>query len=113
MEHTSVPPDHPLVDAIIVPELFHHCSIIVPDALGAWPMSPTRAGLAMSCLSQDRLEDRLEDLLSTGARYSESTIRKHKWVVQLYKSFSDVTKTLMFVPFAERNCGWLYSFSWS
>ena len=54
MEHTSVPPDHLLADAIIV-----------PDALAAWPMSRTRAaGLAMSCLSQDRLED----LLSTGAR---------------------------------------------
>jgi hypothetical protein len=43
-----VPPDHPLVD-----------TIIVPDALAAWPMSPTRAGLAMSCMSQDLLEDEL------------------------------------------------------
>jgi hypothetical protein len=52
--------------------------IIVPDALAAWPMSPTRAGLAMSCLShshshsqdrlEDGLEDGLEDLLSSGGR---------------------------------------------
>ena len=30
MEHTSVPPDHPLADAIIVPD-----AMIVPDALAA------------------------------------------------------------------------------
>ena len=30
----------------------------------------------------------------------------------LQRFHSDVTTTLMFVPFAERNCGWLYSFCW-
>lgn len=47
------------------------------------PRSTTKAATAISTLS----EERLNSLLATGARYSESTLRKHSWVSKLYEGF--------------------------
>lgn len=43
----------------------------------------TRADEALRQLNSDRLTS----LLSTGARYSESTLKKHVWVMKLYSGF--------------------------
>lgn len=44
---------------------------------------PTRLDASLHTLTPQLLES----LLSTGARYSESTIKKHSWVIRLYEGF--------------------------
>lgn len=46
-------------------------------------VSLTRADEALQYLSPERVTS----LLATGARYSESTLKKHTWVMKLYSGF--------------------------
>ena len=48
------------------------------------PQNSTRASLALAAISAGRLEE----LMSTGPRYAQSTLRKHTWVIKLYESFT-------------------------
>lgn len=52
----------------------------------------TRAHVAISALTSDRLEE----LLRIGAQYSESTERKHEWALKLYKVFAEYARVAPF-----------------
>jgi 3-methyladenine DNA glycosylase AlkC len=43
----------------------------------------TRAEVALTTISADKMSS----LLTVGARYSESTIKKHSWVIRIYEGF--------------------------
>lgn len=67
-------------------ELLFESIDIQEDMLDTIMSSPrsTRAETAMSTMS----EEDFSRLMSTGARYSASTLRKHTWVIKIYEPFT-------------------------